>query len=122
MGWTYDELSGTGINPQELMCVCGHKGEEHHGVWWPLGMTLDECEAYGFNETGGMKPTWRAHLFFTNLLGPGYPVYEPPTVGEDGVSHYKAPVWPKRCLRHFVRLFIRGPLFVDHCHGFREAE
>lgn len=57
------------------ICVCGHSWEDHH-----LGMVMNpeyyeqtreayvpqECEVYGFNETGGMKydetaGEWRDH-------------------------------------------------------------
>lgn len=59
------------------ICVCGHSWEEHH-----LGVVMDmeyarstgegylpqECEAYGFNEAGGMvfnkaSGLWEDHCF-----------------------------------------------------------
>jgi hypothetical protein len=41
----------------EPMCVCGHTLDEHHRVWYQGGYeTADECEFYGFNETGGLMP------------------------------------------------------------------
>jgi hypothetical protein len=36
------------------MCVCGHRYDEHHIVYWRSGQAADECEFYGFNENGGL--------------------------------------------------------------------
>ena len=38
------------------LCRCGHTLDDHH-CWWIRGggMFADECEFYGFNETGGMQ-------------------------------------------------------------------
>lgn len=42
----------------DRLCVCGHTLDEHHRVWYAGGAeSADECEAYGFNETGGMQHT-----------------------------------------------------------------
>lgn len=117
MSWTYAVMKETKIDPHELWCTCGHKGEDHHAVYWPLGVALDECEAYGSNEDGGQKPTWRARLFNTRWLQPGWPTY---ARDEQGKAILPG-VWPKRRLRHFVRHFVRGPLWVDHCHKFKEV-
>lgn len=51
------------------MCICGHKWDRHH-----LGMIVNpeayeimgpsyaqECEAFGFNETGGLNPDGSDH-------------------------------------------------------------
>lgn len=36
-------------------CVCGHAAEDHHTSWFSGGQILrEECEAEGYNETGGM--------------------------------------------------------------------
>ena len=36
------------------LCVCGHRLDDHHIVYWSGGaVSADECEFYGFNETGG---------------------------------------------------------------------
>ena len=54
------------------ICVCGHKWDDHH-----LGIVLNpdysdqtqegylpgECEAHGFNETGGLGPDGEYHCF-----------------------------------------------------------
>lgn len=38
------------------LCVCGHTAEEHHRSWFPGGYELvEECEAFGTNETGGAE-------------------------------------------------------------------
>jgi hypothetical protein len=44
-----------GINDSTL-CVCGHTLEDHHRWWISNGYFADECEFYGFNESGGMMP------------------------------------------------------------------
>ena len=39
------------------MCTCGHTLEDHHKWWLSDGsLFVDECEFYGFNESGGMMP------------------------------------------------------------------
>lgn len=51
------------------LCICGHYESDHHISWWSNGYKLvEECEFYGFNETGGYEPTengWvdHCHLF-----------------------------------------------------------
>lgn len=48
--------------PEERMCKCGHVLGEHHIVYYSGGCEgYDECEYWGFNETGGMRwdPTLR---------------------------------------------------------------
>ena len=54
------------------ICICGHSFDEHH-----LGMVLnpeylqqtgefyipEECEHYGFNETGGLDKDGKEHCF-----------------------------------------------------------
>ncbi len=57
----------------DAMCTCGHTLECHHKWWISDGQVfIDECEFYGFNETGGMMPNpdgskkWMEHcLQFT---------------------------------------------------------
>lgn len=40
----------------DAMCVCGHPAIEHHRSWFRGGgMLVEECETYGYNETGGME-------------------------------------------------------------------
>jgi len=41
----------------DTLCKCGHTLEDHHR-WWTRGggAFADECELYGFNETGGCMP------------------------------------------------------------------
>ena len=40
----------------DAMCVCGHPAEEHHRSWFRGGgEIIEECEAFGSNETGGME-------------------------------------------------------------------
>lgn len=40
----------------EALCVCGHEAQDHHRSWIPGGyMLIEECEYYGYNETGGAK-------------------------------------------------------------------
>jgi hypothetical protein len=42
--------------PNNRMCRCGHPAGEHHRVWWSGGHTsIDECEYWGFNESGGLR-------------------------------------------------------------------
>lgn len=44
------------IDDNDTMCVCKHPKSEHHRSWFMGGGELvDECEFYGFNETGGME-------------------------------------------------------------------
>ncbi len=116
MGWKYEDLRESGLDPHELTCRCGHKGEDHHVVYWPLGMTLDECEWYGSNELGGMRPTWRARLF-NRVLPPADWVYDHDADGKAILPGH--PGKPTR-LRNLVRRVVRGPLYRDHCHGFKE--
>ncbi len=63
----YPRYSGPG---KSGICVCGHTWEQHH-----LGVVLNEpfrlatgeayvpqeCEAFGFNETGGYGPDGEPH-------------------------------------------------------------
>lgn len=43
------------MNDEDL-CVCGHQAFEHHRSWFGSGGALiEECEAFGYNETGGME-------------------------------------------------------------------
>ena len=45
----YDEM-------MNWVCKCGHPLEDHHLSWFRGGgIWADECEVYGFNETGGMQ-------------------------------------------------------------------
>lgn len=38
------------------MCQCGCPENEHHISWFTIGTKIiEECEAFGYNETGGMK-------------------------------------------------------------------
>ena len=115
MGWTYGDRNL--VDVRTWMCVCGHPADDHHFVYWPLGFTIDECERYGSNETGGMKPTWRAWLF-NRVLPPAQWVYDRDENGKAVLPGHSAR--PTR-LRYFVRWFVRGPLYIDHCHGFKEA-
>lgn len=40
------------------LCVCGHFELDHHRSWFSNGYKLvEECEFYGFNESGGMEYT-----------------------------------------------------------------
>lgn len=62
------------------ICVCGHKWDEHH-----LGIVLNpdyvkdtgeayipqECEHFGFNETGGLDDKGKEHCFgYRDVLWP----------------------------------------------------
>lgn len=102
----------------EEMCKCGHNKGDHH-LWWMVnggGTHADECEAYGFNETGGMKPVrWRCWIFF-RLLPPARWVYDRDESGTviAGTGHQHK----RTRLRNAARRIIRGPLYVDHCHHF----
>lgn len=118
MGWKYEDLKESGIDPHDLMCKCGHSGDDHHAVYWPLGMTMDECEAYGCNETGGMKSTWQGRFFY-RFSPPGYPKYNHDA---DGKVIFPG-IWPKQRFHHFLRRLplLRGPWYKDHCHHFEEA-
>lgn len=41
---------------ETIYCVCGHSAADHHVSWFRGGgMLIEECEAYGYNETGGME-------------------------------------------------------------------
>ena len=41
---------------EEPICKCGHPKSDHHTSWFMGGGELvEECEKYGWNETGGMK-------------------------------------------------------------------
>jgi hypothetical protein len=43
---------------QDAPCKCGHPFHEHHVVYWTDGgMRAMECEHYGTNTWGGLKPT-----------------------------------------------------------------
>lgn len=83
-------------------------------------MSADECEVYGSNETGGMKPT-RTGWFFYRILPPKYPTYTVVYTDDDGLTRYKSE-WPRQRVRDFARRIpgLRGPWFVDHCHHFKE--
>jgi len=117
MGWKYEQLEAEGIRPAELICTCGHNGEEHHAVYWPLGMTLDECEFYGSNETGGMKPTWTG-WFFWRVMPPKQWHYDR---DDDGKVILPGRRTPQR-VRDFTRRYLlRRPWFIDHCHHFENA-
>ncbi len=43
-------------HPDDL-CVCGHRADDHHTSFYiQSGIDVrEECEYYGFNETGGME-------------------------------------------------------------------
>ncbi len=112
MSWKYADTEDADFLSK--LCKCGHKLDDHHLVYWQLGMSADECEVYGSNETGGMKETWQGKLFSTRPLRSKYrkPPPGPP---------YTSP-WHSGPLRRLVRLVIRGPWWVDHCHHFREEE
>lgn len=44
------------------MCVCGHELVDHHRSWFPGGGLLtEECEYFGFNETGGEMKNEEGH-------------------------------------------------------------
>lgn len=51
----------------DLVCVCGHPISEHHRSWFPGGgQLIEECEAYGFNDNGGMQYVdgrWVEHCY-----------------------------------------------------------
>lgn len=42
----------------DRMCMCGHPAFIHHRSWWGgrAEPVIEECEYYGFNESGGMMP------------------------------------------------------------------
>lgn len=69
------ECEGAGAD-FSLMCKCGHPAADHHLVWWRgFQVFADECEVYGFNETGGMQYVdgkWvdHCHSFEPMLVGP----------------------------------------------------
>jgi len=117
VGWKYEDLEKTGINPGGLMCKCGHLGEYHHVVYWQLGMTIDECEAYGSNETGGMKGTLTG-WFFYRIVPPKPMVYDRDENGKVIYPGHRRPQPVREFLRRVPGL--RGPWFKDHCHHFEE--
>ena len=50
------------------MCVCGHYLADHHRSWLRGGFEFaDECEYYGWNESGGMMQNaegrWEEHCY-----------------------------------------------------------
>lgn len=39
---------------EEMICECGHVAADHHVSWfWGGHRIIDECEAHGYNESGG---------------------------------------------------------------------
>lgn len=95
MGWKYAEIQDQDVD--EWMCTCGHKTEDHHAVYWPLGMTLDECEFYGFNEHGGMKTVRIPRL------------------------HIRLRRHKCKCGNHPRFEFRFKKRWVDHCHHFEKV-
>lgn len=53
------------VSDDDKMCICGHAAYEHHRSWFRGGGELiEECEAFGYNETGGMQNVngrWTEH-------------------------------------------------------------
>lgn len=48
----------------EDVCICGHSASDHHISWFPGGgQMIEECEAYGSNESGGLDDNNRSHCF-----------------------------------------------------------
>lgn len=51
----------------DALCVCGHSADDHHTSWFVGGGVMrEECEFYGFNETGGYEMVdgeWVKHCF-----------------------------------------------------------
>lgn len=56
------------------MCVCGHYEADHHRSWFAVtkytpngGQLIEECEYYGWNESGGMmrneEGRWQEHCY-----------------------------------------------------------
>lgn len=45
-----------------MICICGHKEEDHHISYFPGGGKLvEECEYYGSNELGGLDSEGNFH-------------------------------------------------------------
>lgn len=112
MGWKYADTELDDAFLQKL-CKCGHTLDDHHLVYWQLGLGADECEKYGFNETGGLKQTWQGRLFG---LRPLRSKWRKPPPGPPWTSP-----WHAGPLRRLVRLAVRGPFYKDHCQHFEEA-
>lgn len=104
------------------VCACGHDADTHHIVYWAGGgVSVDECEAYGFNETGGMRET-RLGWFFGRVV-PYRHSWSKKVAGEGGTARYEQVRYPNRA-RELLRRVpgLRGPWYVDHCHRFRKRE
>ena len=48
--------------PDNLYCLCGHMAQDHHQSHYVGGFVgIDECEFYGFNESGGLDAEGEEH-------------------------------------------------------------
>lgn len=61
-----DHKESTNIHYLGPMCECGHHEYDHHRSWFSNGYKLvEECEWWGYNETGGAELTadgsWKEH-------------------------------------------------------------
>jgi hypothetical protein len=107
MGYKYDDPA-LDDNFREWLCICGHTADDHHIVYWPLGISIEECERYGFNETSGMAP-----------------------VHEDGTACPHAGIWYHRAEDGIYRApdgtteddheCDENHTWTNHCQGFTKA-
>ena len=58
------ELFDNTVDFYSKVCRCGHLAEDHHISYFTGGgVLIEECEAYGSNESGGLGPGGEEHCW-----------------------------------------------------------